>query len=239
MAAEGEKVVTEEEKPSELTMDTEVLRKTCNYALIKVTEARAHMHRTARTCCLGRAAVVLARHAARALSHAPLAPPRAPRQNCDMNEEMRQDCIELVITAIEKYQANYEVRSPASTRAQGAGTRALTPRAAAPPSSPPVRVPAGEGDDGQEVRRVLVRHHRRRVWLRGHARGARAGGACAGRARRGPAAQPRARPSARTLTPPRRHTRTPTAQVKHVIWLFFGGSLAVLVFKAGARQTGV
>jgi hypothetical protein len=31
-------------------------------------------------------------------------------QNCDMNEEMRQDCIELVITAIEKYQTNYEVR---------------------------------------------------------------------------------------------------------------------------------
>jgi hypothetical protein len=30
-------------------------------------------------------------------------------QNCDMNEEMRQDCIELVITAIEKYQTNYEV----------------------------------------------------------------------------------------------------------------------------------
>ncbi|KAJ1635963.1 hypothetical protein T492DRAFT_1141403 [Pavlovales sp. CCMP2436] len=65
MSAEADKgVIDDDEKPSELTMDTEVLRKTCNYALIK---------------------------------------------NCDMNEEMRQDCIELVITAIEKYQTNYEV----------------------------------------------------------------------------------------------------------------------------------
>lgn len=38
MSAEVEKV-DEEEKPSELTMDTEILRKTCNYALIKVRGA--------------------------------------------------------------------------------------------------------------------------------------------------------------------------------------------------------
>eukprot|EP00965_Chrysotila_dentata_P200802 6180187-Pleurochrysis_carterae.AAC.2 len=30
--------------------------------------------------------------------------------NCDMNEEMRQDCVDLVITASERYQSNYEVR---------------------------------------------------------------------------------------------------------------------------------
>ena len=37
-----------------------------------------------------------------------------PRQNCDMNEEMRTDCVDLVITAIERYANNYEVTaSPA------------------------------------------------------------------------------------------------------------------------------
>ena len=29
-------------------------------------------------------------------------------KNCDMNEEMRQDCVDLVITATERYQSNYE-----------------------------------------------------------------------------------------------------------------------------------
>jgi len=29
-------------------------------------------------------------------------------KNCDMNEEMRQDCVDLVITASERYQSNYE-----------------------------------------------------------------------------------------------------------------------------------
>ena len=33
------------------------------------------------------------------------------RQNCDMHEEMRQDCVDLVITASEKYSTNYEVRA--------------------------------------------------------------------------------------------------------------------------------
>lgn len=33
------------------------------------------------------------------------------RQNCDMPEEMRQDCVDLVITAIERFQGNYEVRA--------------------------------------------------------------------------------------------------------------------------------
>lgn len=42
MSAEVEKV-EDEEKPSELTMDTEVLRKTCNYALIKVGRARPRL----------------------------------------------------------------------------------------------------------------------------------------------------------------------------------------------------
>ena len=31
-------------------------------------------------------------------------------QNCDMNEEMRTDCVDLVITAIERYANSYEVR---------------------------------------------------------------------------------------------------------------------------------
>ena len=29
-------------------------------------------------------------------------------KNCDMNEEMRQDCVDLVITASEKYSNNFE-----------------------------------------------------------------------------------------------------------------------------------
>eukprot|EP00316_Scyphosphaera_apsteinii_P003954 CAMPEP_0119343874 /NCGR_PEP_ID=MMETSP1333-20130426/106679_1 /TAXON_ID=418940 /ORGANISM="Scyphosphaera apsteinii, Strain RCC1455" /LENGTH=111 /DNA_ID=CAMNT_0007356291 /DNA_START=39 /DNA_END=374 /DNA_ORIENTATION=+ len=29
-------------------------------------------------------------------------------KNCDMNEEMRQDCVDLVITASERYQTNFE-----------------------------------------------------------------------------------------------------------------------------------
>ena len=33
---------------------------------------------------------------------------RCARQNCDMPEEMRQDCVDLVITAIERFQGNYE-----------------------------------------------------------------------------------------------------------------------------------
>ena len=46
---------------------------------------------------------------------------RAP-QNCDMNEEMRLDCVDLVITATERYQSNYEVRR-AHTQALPANTR--------------------------------------------------------------------------------------------------------------------
>ena len=30
-------------------------------------------------------------------------------KNCDMNEEMRSDAVDLVISATEKYQANYEL----------------------------------------------------------------------------------------------------------------------------------
>ena len=32
-------------------------------------------------------------------------------KNCDMHEEMRQDCVDLVITASEKYSTNYEQAS--------------------------------------------------------------------------------------------------------------------------------
>eukprot|EP00967_Tisochrysis_lutea_P125986 scaffold212300_cov41-Tisochrysis_lutea.AAC.3 len=35
--------------------------------------------------------------------------PTALVQNCDMNEEMRQDCVDLVITACERYAGNFEV----------------------------------------------------------------------------------------------------------------------------------
>ena len=34
--------------------------------------------------------------------------PACTFQNCDMNEEMRLDCVDLVITATERYQSNYE-----------------------------------------------------------------------------------------------------------------------------------
>ena len=30
-------------------------------------------------------------------------------KNCDMNEEMRSDAVDLVISATEKYQSNYEL----------------------------------------------------------------------------------------------------------------------------------
>ena len=43
-------------------------------------------------------------------------------QNCDMPEEMRQDCVDLVITAIEKFQGNYEVRAR-TTHAAGQHAR--------------------------------------------------------------------------------------------------------------------
>jgi hypothetical protein len=135
MSAEVEKA-EEEEKPSELTMDTELLRKTCNYALIKVGRCacRTRPRRPARARARGVARAAAARprwltserlHALQTnrghlalLACASLTPPPpcaapcgAVPQNCDMNEEMRQDCIELVITAIEKYQTNYEVRT--------------------------------------------------------------------------------------------------------------------------------
>ena len=42
---------------------------------------------------------------------------RAP-QNCDMNEEMRLDCVDLVITATERYQSNYEVQSAHASAAR-------------------------------------------------------------------------------------------------------------------------
>mmetsp|Transcript_8229 Transcript_8229/g.22914 ORF Transcript_8229/g.22914 Transcript_8229/m.22914 type:complete len:96 (+) Transcript_8229:342-629(+) len=35
--------------------------------------------------------------------------PTALVQNCDMNEEMRQDCVDLVITACERYAGNFEM----------------------------------------------------------------------------------------------------------------------------------
>jgi len=35
-------------------------------------------------------------------------------KNCDMNEEMRTDCVDLVITAIERYANSYEVPSASS-----------------------------------------------------------------------------------------------------------------------------
>ena len=41
---------------------------------------------------------------------------RCARQNCDMPEEMRQDCVDLVITAIERFAGtpqSYEARSSA------------------------------------------------------------------------------------------------------------------------------
>ena len=45
---------------------------------------------------------------------------RVPRQNCDMPEEMRQDCVDLVITAIERFQGNYEVSVWATLARQAA-----------------------------------------------------------------------------------------------------------------------
>ena len=66
-------------------------------------------------------------------------------KNCDMNEEMRSDAVDLVISATEKYQANYElaarmvkdqVRSGLWPSAHGA------PDAAANTCSPPPPVPA-------------------------------------------------------------------------------------------------
>jgi hypothetical protein len=41
-------------------------------------------------------------------------------QNCDMNEEMRQDCVDLVITACERYAGNFEVRADGTA---GTGSR--------------------------------------------------------------------------------------------------------------------
>ena len=46
---------------------------------------------------------------------------RCARQNCDMPEEMRQDCVDLVITAIERFAGtpqSYEARSSAHAYAR-------------------------------------------------------------------------------------------------------------------------
>ena len=41
-------------------------------------------------------------------------------QNCDMNEEMRQDCVDVVITACERFAGNFEVRGRRGTCRDGA-----------------------------------------------------------------------------------------------------------------------
>ena len=141
----------------------EAMRKQMNYPLIKVRDRARTPHPRPRR---------------------PTA--RRPRQNCDMNEEMRQDCVELVVTAAERFQHNFE------ERATHRGRRARLPPAlrAAPPadraaaSAPPPRrrTPradchsrlwrtecraAGEGDDGQKVQHVLGRDHGGGLRLRG------------------------------------------------------------------------
>merc|ERR1711988_58023 len=88
-------------------------------------------------------------------------------KNCDMNEEMRQDCIEIVITGIEKYSQNLDVAAR------------MVKEQMDKKYNPEWIVCIGEGF-AFEV----------------------------------------------------------THEVKHVLWMYFGGYLAVLVFKAGARQSG-
>ena len=76
------------------------------------------------------------------------------RQNCDMPEEMRQDCVDLVITAIERFQGNYEVRACGARSPCRLGFSSPPP----PPeygAAPAVHVAEcgaiGQGDHGQEV----------------------------------------------------------------------------------------
>lgn len=111
-----------------------------------------------------------------------------------MNEEMRQDCIELVITAIEKFQTNYEVRAlqdpPKKAHTPGADLLSLAPSAA---QSACRLVKETMDKKYGEYWCVII------------------GGGFGFEV---------------------------THEVKHVIWLYFGGQLSVLVFKAGARQTG-
>ena len=115
---------------------------------------------------------------ARARATHNLGPP--PAQNCDMNEEMRTDCVDLVITAIERYANNYEVRAlpkppppfPGRHASSSLGEWARPENGRSRVALAARRAVGGaprEGDDGQEVQRVMGGDHRAGLRLRGHA----------------------------------------------------------------------
>ena len=80
-----------------------------------------------------------------------LIPVSYARQNCDMPEEMRQDCVDLVITAIERFQGNYEVRA----------TLARNVAASSPPTPCPLSALLR-----RRARRRAQRDWSRRPWIR-------------------------------------------------------------------------
>lgn len=182
------------------------------------------------------------------------------------------DCVELVITAIEKYQSNYEVSRPRNAERDVVAA----PRTGAAWPTRGGRCGDGQPSCGQcglscRCSAGLASQPAPCLFLRARAR------PCAARGRQGrarPASLPRpapARADARRASAPLCPLPASSAQsacrlvketmdkkygeywcvligggfgfevtheVKHVLWLYFGGQLSVLVFKAGARQTG-
>lgn len=92
VASRAAEAMAHDEKADE---GLEAMRKQMNYPLIKVCAQQT-------------------RDPAPAL--APTHSASSTWQNCDMNEEMRQDCVELVVTAAERFQHNFEARAPVMIR---------------------------------------------------------------------------------------------------------------------------
>ena len=173
-------------------------------------------------------------------------------KNCDMNEEMRSDCVDAVISAAEKYVPRPSAARTRSGRRSRAGTRFVifSTRRSRPAALSLVYT-------GTRQTMSLRREWSRRRYAcalslslaraaRSHARSARSWLV--------PPALPhlRADLSPSSLSSPQMDKKynenwivvigqgfsfEVTHEVKHVLWMYFC-DIAVLVYKAGARQVG-
>ena len=201
----------------------EAMRKQMNYPLIKVCAQQT-------------------RDPAPAL--APTHSASSAWQNCDMNEEMRQDCVELVVTAAERFQHNFEARAPVvirrppasrtARRASGRPRRRVAP--AVPARAAPDGAPCGAQSAARLVKETMDKKYNTSwVVIMGEGFGFEA------RARRPRAPRdPRHPPLAPPLRAPSSRLRVPasnarcaaqvTHEIKHVLWMYFN-NCAILVYK--------
>ena len=173
-------------------------------------------------------------------------------KNCDMNEEMRSDCVDAVISAAEKYVPRPSAARTRAGRRSRAGTRSFCyffdpPLTPCCPLSRLHRYTTNYELAARMVKeavRVCSLSRPRRAFARTISpRPTRA--AC-------PSTPPPADLSPSSLSSPQMDKKynenwivvigqgfsfEVTHEVKHVLWMYFC-DIAVLVYKAGARQVG-